>query len=908
LDERKIENALNLDAHAAPAGEVLRLLAADAEQGLTPNDAERRLARYGPNAFRPKPRRGPLLRFVLQFHHPLIYILLATAGVTAVLQEWVDSGVILGVVVVNALIGFIQESRAERAIESLKKMLAPSALVLRGATRQVVPAEELVPGDVVFLQAGDKTPADLRLIQVKNLQIDEAPLTGESVPVQKGTAALARETQVADRLNIAFSGTLVTFGQGTGVVVATGAATEIGKIAGAIEAVQEVETPLIRRLAAFSKSLTIAILLVAGALFLIGALKGHPVMEMFMAAVALAVSAIPEGLPAIMTITLAIGVKRMAARHAIIRKLPAVETLGSTTVICSDKTGTLTRNEMTVTVVETAEERFRVTGVGYAPVGAVQHEGGRAATVSEHPSLMELLRAGLLCNEAILRQEAHEWKIDGDPTEGALIVLAQKAGLQPEHETLLLPRTDVIPFDSEQQFMATLHHEAGGNGRIYLKGAPERVFPLCRSEWGVEAPLDVEPWKAKVGALASEGLRVLALCVKPASATQRELEFKDVATGVSLLGLVGLIDPPREEAIVAVEKCRTAGIRVKMITGDHVETARAIARQLGIGDGRGISGADLDRADEACLLQIASSVDVFARVTPAHKLRLVQALQQRGEVVAMTGDGVNDAPALKQADIGIAMGVTGTEVAKEAASMVLADDNFASIERAVEEGRTVFTNLKKALIFILPTNGGECLTLIAAIAAGVLLPVLPLHILWINLVTTVALAVTLAFEPVEADTMSKPPRRPDAPLIDRILIWRIVFVSSLMAAGTFGLFFYELGAGVSLEASRTVAVNAIVFFEAVYLLNTRSLSESILNRAGLFGNLVVWSGIGAVVLLQAVFTYSPMMHLFFHTAPLDGVMWARILAVSVLLLLAVEAEKAITRKATRRNLEVRNRQ
>jgi magnesium-transporting ATPase (P-type) len=902
-----MENLSSLETHAAPVGEVVRLLKTDAEQGLMPNEAARRFARYGPNAFRPKRRRGPWLRFALQFHHPLIYILLATAGVTAALQEWVDSGVILGVVVVNALIGFVQESKAERAIESLKKMLAPSALVLRGGTRQVVAAEELVPGDVVFLQAGDKTPADLRLIQVKNLQIDEAPLTGESVPVQKGTAPLASETQVADRLNVAFSGTLVTFGQGTGVVVATGATTEIGKIAGALDTVQEVETPLIRRLATFSKSLTIAILFVAGALFLIGALKGQAVMEMFMAAVALAVSAIPEGLPAIMTITLAIGVKRMAVRHAIIRKLPAVETLGSTTVICSDKTGTLTRNEMTVTVVATVDERFRVTGVGYAPLGVVQQESGRAATLSEHPSLTELLRAGLLCNDAILRQQAHEWKIDGDPTEGALIVVAQKAGLQPEHETRLLPRTDVIPFDSEQQFMATLHHEAGGNGQIYLKGAPERVFPLCRSEWGVEAPLDFEPWKAKVGALASEGLRVLALCVKPASAAQRELELKDMASGFSLLGLVGLIDPPRQEAIVAVGKCRTAGIRVKMITGDHVETARAIARQLGIGDGAGISGADLDRTEESRFAQIASGIDVFARVTPAHKLRLVQDLQRQGEIVAMTGDGVNDAPALKQADIGIAMGVTGTEVAKEAASMVLADDNFASIERAVEEGRTVFTNLKKALIFILPTNGGECLTLIAAIAAGVLLPVLPLHILWINLVTTVALAVTLAFEPVEADTMSKPPRRPDAPLIDRILLWRIVFVSSLMAAGTFGLFFYELRAGMSLEASRTVAVNAIVFFEVVYLLNSRSLSASILNRAGLFGNPVVWLGIGAVVLLQAVFTYTPVMQLFFHTAPLDGVMWARLLAVSVLLLLVVEAEKAITRRTSRRNLKIINR-
>jgi magnesium-transporting ATPase (P-type) len=894
-----MESVLIHDPHALPASEVVQQLASDIDQGLTPEEAARRLAHYGPNAFAPKRRRGPFLRFLLQFHHPLIYILLATAVITGVLQEWVDSGVILGVVVVNALIGFVQESRAEQAIESLKKMLAPSAMVLRAATRTVVPAVELVPGDVVFLQAGDKVPADLRLCQVKNLRIDEAPLTGESVPVQKGTAPLAKETPVADRLNVAFSGALVTFGQGTGVVVATGEATEIGKIAGALEEVHEIETPLTKRLVSFSKGLTVAILLVAGLLFFLGVLQGKPLMEMFMAAVALAVSAIPEGLPAIMTITLAIGVKRMAARHAIIRKLPAVETLGSTTVICSDKTGTLTRNEMTVTAIEAVEGRFRVSGVGYTPVGAVVRDNGQALTPADGSSVMELLRAGLLCNEAALKKEADEWKMEGDPTEGALIVLAEKAGLNPEHEKRLQPRTDVIPFDSEQQFMATLHHNRHEKGIIYLKGAPERVLPLCRAEWGVEVPLQRSAWETKARTLASEGLRVLALCAKPVPAEHKELELKDVDAAFSLLGLVGMIDPPREEAIAAVEKCRTAGIRVKMITGDHVETARAVARQLGIGDGKTISGVDIDRMpDEAAFSAVASSADVFARVTPAHKLRLVQALQQHGEVVAMTGDGVNDAPALKQADIGIAMGITGTEVSKEAADMVLADDNFASIERAVEEGRTVFNNLKKALLFILPTNGGECLTLIAAIAAGALLPVLPLHILWINLVTTVALAITLAFEPVEAGTMSKPPRRPDAPLIDRVLVWKIVFVSALMAAGAFGLFFYELSLGTGLDVSRTVAVNAIVFFEVFYLFNTRSLTDSILNRQGLCGNPLVLLGIATVVVLQAAFTYWPVMHMFFHTAPLDGVMWVRILAVSVGLLLLVETEKAILRKVT----------
>lgn len=449
-------------------------------------------------------------------------------------------------------------------------------------------------------------------------------------------------------------------------------------------------------------------------------------------------------------------------------------------------------------------------------------------------------------------------------------MLAEKAGLNPEQEKRFQPRTDVISFDSEQQFMATLHHNLHGKGVIYLKGAPERVLPLCRAEWGVDAPLHHGAWETKARTLASEGLRVLALCAKPVPAEHRELELKDVDATFFLLGLVGMIDPPREEAIAAVEKCRTAGSRVKMITGDHVETARAVARQLGIGDEQAITGVQIDRMPESAFSAVAASVDVFARVTPAHKLRLVQALQQHGEVLAMTGDGVNDAPALKQADIGIAMGITGTEVSKEAADMVLADDNFASIERAVEEDRTVFNNLKKALLFILPTNGGECLTLIAAIAAGVLLPVLPLHILWINLVTTVALAVTLAFDPVEADTMSKPPRQPDAPLIDQVLVWRIIFVSALMAAGTFGLFFYELSLGTELDVARTVAVNAIVFFEVFYLFNTRSLTDSILNRQGLFGNAIVLFGVVAVVIFQVLFTYWPVMHLVFHTAPLES--------------------------------------
>ena len=887
------------DSHRLGPAEIVGVLRTDVERGLEEEEAGRRLAVLGPNVLPPGRKRSQLVRLLLQFHHPLIYILLGTAAVTAALQEWVDSGVILGVVVVNAIIGFIQEAKAERALESLKDMLAPVAVVLRDGRKASRPASELVPGDIVYLEPGDRVPADLRLVKVKNLHVDEAPLTGESFPVPKVTEPLPADTPVADRRNLAFSATLVNSGQGTGVVAATGAATEIGKIAGALESAEEVETPLIRRLAVFSKWLTVVILAVSALLFALGALKGNPPMEMFMAAVALVVSAIPEGLPAIMTITLAIGVKRMAARNAIIRRLPAVETLGSTTVICSDKTGTLTRNEMTVTAIEAIEGRVDVTGVGYAPTGSPVRPDGSTPRAMELPSLSELLAGGVLCSDATIRHEDGKWRITGDPTEAALVVLAEKAGVAAEGLRRRSPRVDVVPFDSESQLMATLNEAPGGEKMVYLKGAPEVVFPRCASEWGTRAALSTNTWESKAKALASEGLRVLALCAKPAPAAQHELHPDDLGGGFALLGLVGMMDPPREEAIEAVRKCRSAGIRVKMITGDHVETARAVARRLGIGGGEAVVGRDIDAQTDEAFERTVQEVDVFARVTPAHKLRLVRALQRHREVVAMTGDGVNDAPALKQADIGVAMGITGTEVSRQASDMVLADDNFASIARAVEEGRTVFDNLRKSLIFILPTNGGACLTLIAAIAAGVLLPVLPLHILWVNLVTTVALAVTLAFEPAEPAIMQRPPRRPDAPLVDGVLLWRIAFVSALMAAGTFGLFFHELRSGTSLDVARTVAVNAIVSFEVFYLFNTRFLQESVLNRAGLLGNRVALVGVLAVVALQAAFTYWPLMHKLLRSAPLEPMMWARIVAASVVLLLLVEAEKLVSRRLTR---------
>ncbi|REJ88489.1 MAG: cation-transporting P-type ATPase [Planctomycetota bacterium] len=886
-------------AHLLPIDEVFEAFASS-NDGLSSEEARLRLDRYGPNQLRERKRTSGWMRLLLQFHNPLIYVLLATAGATGLLQHWVDTGVILGVVIINAIIGFIQESKAEQAIESLKEMLAPQAVVLREGAKTSLPATDLVPGDLVLIEGGDKAPADLRLVRVKNLQIDEAPLTGESMPVAKTTEALDGDVPLGDRRNLAFAGTLATSGTAAGIVIATGDDTQIGRIAGMLQDVEGVDTPLIRRLASFSKVITVIIILFCVLVFGVGVLTGQGAAEMLIAAVALAVSAIPEGLPAIMTIALAIGVKRMAARNAVIRKLPAVEALGSATVICSDKTGTLTRNEMTVTRVVCTDGDFTVTGTGYEPSGAVLDEGGQAVSPGDSPGLGELVTAGVLCNDARLRQADGQWRIEGDPTEGALLVLAGKADLSPEEIVGAWPRTDAIPFESELQYMATLHRDESGRVRIFLKGSPEAVLSRCSHAWRSDGPLEADHWRETADAMAAEGLRVLAVAEKEGAPDQTEIDLDDTERGFVLLGLVGMTDPPRPEAIDAVAKCHAAGIRVIMITGDHAATARAIAGQIGIRAAEGAkTGAELEKLDDAGLDQAVDATDVFARVAPAQKLKIVQSLQRRGHVVSMTGDGVNDAPALKQADIGVAMGVTGTDVSKEAAEMVLLDDNFASIERAVEEGRTVFNNLKKTILFILPTNGGECLTLVAALFLGTLLPILPLHILWINLVTTVALAITLAFDPVEADVMRQPPRDPQSPLIDGSLVWRIVYVSVLISLGTFGLFFYELRLGSGLEAARGVAVNAIVFFEVAYVFNSRHLRESVLNRRGLFENQIVWWGIAAVVLFQAVFTYWPVMNTLFEVAPLDAWMWLRVLAASLALMLLVELEKAVGRRLAR---------
>ncbi len=870
------------------------------ESGLSEEEAVKRLREFGPNRLPETKPRSPLLRFLGQFHNLLIYVLILAAVVTSLLQHWLDAGVIFGVVIINALIGFIQEGKAEDALRGIRNMLSPRALVLRDGTPVTLDAEVLVPGDLVMLQTGDRVPADLRLTQAKGLQVEEAALTGESLPVEKTTSALAPETVLADRMCMAYSGTLVTRGQGVGLVIATGASTEIGRISALLAGVEQLTTPLLRQMSLFGRWLTLAILALASLSFVFGvALRDYSTTEMFMASVGLAVAAIPEGLPAIMTITLAIGVQRMASRNAIIRRLPAVETLGTVKVICSDKTGTLTRNEMTVCHLLTTGRSFDITGVGYDPHGAFQSEQENYP-VNGDASVKHLLRASLLCNDASLRHTDSGWEIQGDPMEAALLTLAAKGGLEPDSERRQYPRTDLIPFDSAHQFMATLHHDHTGRGYIFLKGAPERLLSMCETEAtdSGEAPLDQARWHHEVEFLAGQGYRVLAVAERRHFENARELRFQDVQNGLVLLGLLALIDPPRAESVAAVATCQQAGIRVKMITGDHAVTAAAIAEQIGLlNTQRVVTGGELDSMEEETLLNIVNEVDVYARVTPEHKLQLVNALQHLGNVVAMTGDGVNDAPALKRADVGVAMGRNGTEVAKEAAEMVLVDDNFASIVHAVEEGRTVYDNIRKAILFILPTNGGEALVMLGAILLGFhQFPLTPVQILWVNMITAVTLALVLAFDPPEAGVMQRRPRASDESLLSGLFIWRIGFVSLILMSGTFALFLWSLSVYESVNHARTVAVNTLVMFEIFYLFNSRSVYGSAFTRDAFLQNHFALPAVGLLVLFQLAFTYLPPMQHLFGTAPLDASAWLLIVSVSSSVLFLVEAEKMILRR------------
>ncbi len=887
-------NEFTSNWHALSPDEALRILSASGAAGLSHEEAERRLAEYGKNGLPVQGRRSAMLRFALQFHNPLIYVLIAAGIMTFWLKDYTDAAVIAAVVLVNAIIGFVQEGRAEEALEGVRAMLANRATVLREGERHEIDAQLLVPGDIVLLESGMRVPADLRLLNAKNLRVSEAAITGESEAAQKGTEAVEANTPTPDRTCMAYSGTVVGSGQAHGLVVATGTATEIGRIGMLVGEVGTVETPLTRRLDRFSRQITLFILLAGLATFIYGYLiRGMSMFDTFLAVVGLAVAAIPEGLPAVVTIVLAIGTRIMARNRAIIRRLPAVETLGSVTVICTDKTGTLTRNEMTAVSVMLPARTLEVSGVGYAPDGGFHSKEGMIEPALDQ-GLQALSRCALLCNDAHLREGA-EWQLVGDPTEGALLTLAHKAGLDPSTVSAEMPRIDEIPFDSEYRFMATLHHDHEGHAFVMLKGASERILELCAQD-ADGGTIDRAAWEARMEDAAGNGLRILALarCEMPIGATA--LSMEDISRRFSLLGMVGLIDPPREEAIAAVSDCRRAGIHVKMITGDHASTAVAIARKLGLGSGRVVTGREIQIMDDASLAHASMEADVFARASPEHKLRLVTAMQARGELVAMTGDGVNDAPALKAADIGVAMGNRGTDAAREAADLVLTDDNFATIARAVREGCVVFDNIRKSLLFMLPTNGGEAGVIMVAVFAGLSLPVTAGQILWVNTVTAVTLSLVLAFEPAEEGVMLRPPSPPSQALLTGRMAFRILYVILLMIGVTFAAFEWELMRASDIETARTASVNVLVAGELAYLFNTRYFTDTAFTLDAFAGNpMACWMS-AILIGLQLLFTYYRPMQELFHTRALDLHSWLVIFALALGVFLAVEAEKAILRR------------
>jgi magnesium-transporting ATPase (P-type) len=882
--------------HARPSQETLAAVGSGPD-GLASDEVQVRRESFGANVLRSRERTGAAALLARQLRNPLMYALIVSGALALLLGKIIDGSVVLGVVVLNALIGFVQEHRARRAIEALSDQVPQTATVVREGQSRTLPASELVPGDIVLLQPGDRVAADMRLLEAHGVQAIEAALTGESAPAGKQVEPVDASAPLGDRASMLYGATLVASGSARAVVVATGERTELGHISRLLAGAEPPETPLNRTLARVGRVITAGVAAVSVVLFAIGLLRGYPLADAVLVAVTLAVAAIPEGLPTIVTIALAIGVRRMAARHAIVRSLPAVETLGSTTVICTDKTGTLTRNEMTVEEIWTRGVNYRLSGAGYGPTGELSRDGERLDAAPDDVSQVAV--AGVLCNDSSLRQAGDEWQLSGDPTEGALLTAAKKVGLDPDATRDQYPRLDVIPFDSTIQLMATLHRLPDGAHRAYVKGAPEAVLPRCARDAFSE-----------VERQASEGTRVLALAYREVEQGRDRLQDSDIERGLNLLGLVGMVDPPRASAVEAVAACQTAGITVKMITGDHAETARAIGREVGIcADGVVLTGSELGALNEVGLVDAVARVNVFARVAPEHKLRLVSALQARREVTAMTGDGVNDAPALRQADIGVAMGISGTAAAREASDIVLADDNFATIVAAVEEGRRVFDNLRKGLAFLLATNAGQVLLVLIPvltfpIVGGVpLLPLAPVHILWVNLVVAVGLALPLAVEAGEPDAMQRQPRARSEPLLGRDVLVQAWIVALLMAIGGIGLFllqyFPAVARGAEPELARreaqTAAVTTVILLQCFYLLECRSLTQSIFAlKPG--SNPWIYAGIGGVVLLQLGFVYLPVFHALFGSAPLGLSAWLRSLLVAVAVVPAVEVYKAYGRR------------
>lgn len=871
--------------------DVLEELAADPSMGLSEEEAAVRLATWGRNELPESKSDSPIVKFFKHFHDVLIYVLLVAAVITFILQHYIDTGVILAVVVINAAIGFIQENRAEKALEGIRKMLSVKAVVLRSGKRASIRAADLVPGDIAYLRAGDKVPADLRLFDAVNLQIEESSLTGESDAVEKKTALLPEDTVLGDRANMAFAGTAVASGAGAGVVVATGAETELGKISSALAAVEKLQTPLLKQTAAFGKLVSMIIVLSAVELFLIGYwLHDYATGELLLAIIGLTVAMIPEGLPAILSIILALGVQTMAGKNAIVRNLPSVETLGAVTVICSDKTGTLTKNEMTVKSVILESEEFDVGGVGYSPEGAIQ-KNGRNVSVQDQPLLERFLICVKTLNDSHLYKEGDSWKVSGGATEGCLLTLAEKA----DKEIEIYPLASKIPFDSSYKYMAALVRE-GSQKWIYVKGAPERLLEMIPSaERGY--------WEEKILDHAVRGERLLAAAVKPVPSGIESIGHSDLQNGFTLLGMVGIIDPPRDEVIESIAQCKTAGIRVKMITGDHKETAVAIGSKLGIGVGlKAIEGRELETMDDEALAQAVNDFDIFARTSPADKLRLVEALQKQGHICAMTGDGVNDAPALKRADIGIAMGIKGTEVSKEAAEMVLVDDNFNTIVNAVKEGRRVYDNLKKTILFILPTNVSEGMLIFVSILLGATIPLTPVQILWVNMITAVTISLAIAFEKLEPGTMERPPRKAGSRLLSGYSVFRIAFVSLLICGGILWMNTVFAARNYDAGTLQTMTLQALVLSQLFYLFNCRNESRFALNR-DFFSNKAAFFVSGLLIIIQLGVTYVPFMNVILATEPigLSNWIWPLLIGLSVFIL--VEIEKWIVNRVMGNRLE-----
>ncbi len=886
--------------HSIPFEETADKLAVDVSAGLASEKVRNRQERFGLNQITRQKKVPAWMRFSQQFNQPLIYILVVAAGITLWLKGGVDASVIFGVVLVNSIVGFIQESKALKEIDALSRSMTAQATVIRSGKKEQVLSTEIVPGDIVIISSGDKVPADLRLFSVRNLRLNESALTGESAPVEKRTGVVKADAVLADRNNMAYASTLVAYGQAKGVVTAIGDNTQVGRISRLVSTAEDLQTPLTIKIDQFSHKLLYVILALAVSVFIIGVMRGNSLAEMFMAAVALAVGAIPEGLPAAVTITLAIGVARMAKRNAIIRNLPAVETLGSTSVICSDKTGTLTENQMTVQRILSGGQIYDVSGKRYSSEGEISAAG---EDNSLNQALQECLTAGYLCNDSQVVEKDAKFMVEGDPTEGALIVSARKAQSIIGKDIQELPRLDSIPFESEYQYMATLHKVNKEKNVIYVKGSIEKVLSRCGRELksdGVITELNREAVEKKAENMASQGLRILAFARIDVAEDKKNIGHEDIKESLIFLGLQGMIDPARAEAIEAVKSCYSAGIQVKMITGDHVVTAKAIAQKLRLknvlssedvsDEIRALSGEELESLNDEDLASIVNNVPVFARVTPEQKIRLVRALQAHDYITAMTGDGVNDAPALKQANIGIAMGFSGTEVAKESADMVLADDNFASIEAAVEEGRCVFDNLRKFIVWTIPTNLGEALAIMIAIFGGILLPIAPVQILWVNMTTALCLGMTLAFEAKEPGLMRRSARDPETPIMTGELLVRTIFVGVLLALGVFGFFLYQKKNGASIEEARTAAVSLLVFGELFYLFACRSLARSML-RLGFFSNRWMIFGVCTMAVLQIMFVYLPVMNVFFHSAPISLASWIVILLAGVFIYSLVEVEK-----------------